>query len=141
MQGLLRQSEAVHGGAAGLSSTHGIWALETIEALQEQLRVQTLKLDTFVRERDQRKKIAESRTQSLSPTKDVLASRAPKMQQTHHQQQVHQQQQQLQQLAGNKDPNWQDNSEQNRFDLAAESPSPNGNVASANTPGGALNLL
>lgn len=160
VQGLLRQIEAIRGGPAGLSSTHGIRALEqaslhrilengdegvsmdqnesdsnlliserlvvfrnieelqsqnqvlrrtvrnlskkmediegeqsrqrdeafskdmedaskTIEALQEQLRVQTLKLDTFVRERDQWKKIAESRTQSLSPAKDALSSRAP----------------------------------------------------------------
>jgi nucleoprotein TPR len=45
-------------------------ASKAIQALQEQLRVQSLKLDTFVRERDQWKKIAESRLPSNSPLKD-----------------------------------------------------------------------
>lgn len=48
-------------------------ASRAIEALKEQLRVQSLKLDTFVRERDQWKKIAEGRH---SPLKDK-GSRAP----------------------------------------------------------------
>ena len=51
-------------------------ASKAIEALQEQLRVQSLKLDTFVRERDQWKKIAEGRLPSSSPFKDN-GSRAP----------------------------------------------------------------
>ena len=50
-------------------------ASKAIQTLQEQLRVQSLKLDTFVRERDQWKKIAEGRLPSASPSKD-LGSRA-----------------------------------------------------------------
>ena len=51
-------------------------ASKAIQGLQEQLRVQSLKLDTFVRERDQWKKIAEGRVLSNSPHKDN-GSRAP----------------------------------------------------------------
>lgn len=46
-------------------------AVKTIESLQEQLRIQTLKLDTFVRERDQWKKIAETRSGAISPPKEM----------------------------------------------------------------------
>jgi nucleoprotein TPR len=45
-------------------------ASKAIQDLQEQLRVQSLKLDTFVRERDQWKKIAEGRLPLNSPVKD-----------------------------------------------------------------------
>ena len=49
-------------------------AKRVIESLSEQVRMQSLKLDTFVRERDQWKKIAEGRASSASPPKEKIMS-------------------------------------------------------------------
>ena len=49
-----------------------------------------------------------------------------KMQQAHHHQQVQQQQQQLQQISSsNKDPNWQESVDPNRFEFSDQSPTGN----------------